>query len=149
MIRFGAAIASALLASGCTMTPYEQLNLDTTSSFKKPSEGMSGVYVYQWKSGIIGAGLDVDFEIKGQPTISLNTGEYGHLEVQPGEYEYKTLGGIVQQYIPITFEPNENYFFRAALSNFSDVAYLVRSQNEIDDAKHNIESGRYEIYSKD
>lgn len=149
MIKKAATLAAALLVSGCSMTPYEDLNLDTTSNFKSPSEGMAGVYVYQWKSGIFGAGFDVDFEIKGQPVISLNTGEYGYMEVEPGAYEYKLMGGIFKQYVPVTFEADENYFFRAQLSNASDTAVLGRNQLEIDSAKRNISSGRYEIHDKD
>ena len=70
--------------TGCAATPYRDLNLDTTSNFNRPKGGMAGIYVYQWKTGIIGAALDVDFEIKGYPTIALNTGEYGHFEIAPG-----------------------------------------------------------------
>jgi hypothetical protein len=131
------------------VTPYKELNLDTTSNFKIPHEGMSGVYVYQWKTGIIGALLDVDFEIKGEPIISLNTGEYGYMEIKPGLYEYKLQGGLFKIYLPVEFEANNNYFFAAKLSNATDRAVLVRDQQAIDEAKENILSGRYEIYSKD
>lgn len=131
------------------MTPYEDLNLDTTSNFRTPSEGKSGIYVYQWKTGVLGAIADVDFQIKGEPTLSLNTGEYGYFELAPGDYEYKLNGGLIDQYIPVSFEAGENYFFRAALVNFSDVAYLVRGQEEIEAAKKNIASGRYELHDKD
>jgi hypothetical protein len=140
---------SLLVLSGCTVIPYKERNLDTTSNFKKPTEGMAGVYVYQWKSGIIGAGRDVDFEIKGQPIISLNTGEYGYFETPPGQYEYKFRGGLYTVYLPVEFEANHNYFFRAALINFSDRASLVPFQVEIDEVKENIMSGRYEWYNVD
>ena len=80
---------------GCAAVPYEQLKLDTTTNFRVPSPEKSAIYVYQWKSGIYAAGRDVDFEIKGQPKISLNTGEYGYFEVPPGEYEYKWTGGML------------------------------------------------------
>ncbi|WP_146164628.1 MULTISPECIES: DUF2846 domain-containing protein [Halomonas] len=135
--------------SGCAATDYKDLNLDTTSDFRSPTHGKSGVYVYQWKTGILGAGSDVDFEIKGYPELSLNTGEYGYFEVKPGNYEYKLSGGIFPQYIPVEFEPDQNYFFRAFLLNFSDYAVLVREQNEINEAQENISSGRYEPHSND
>ncbi len=140
---------SFLILTGCAVTPYKDLNLDTTSNFTLPKEGKSGIYVYQWKSGILGAARDVDFEIKGQPKISLNTGEYGYFEVDPGKYEYKVSGGLAPFNLPVEFEANKNYFFRASLANFSDKAYLVTDQLEIDEAKKNIATGRYEIYSND
>ncbi|QNA87947.1 DUF2846 domain-containing protein [Massilia sp. Dwa41.01b] len=141
-------VLSALLLSGCAVTPYKDLNLDTTSNFTKPTEGKAGVYVYQWKTGIIGSLMDVNFEIKGQPKIPLNTGEYGYYEANPGTYEYK-LQGFPSLYIPVEFEANKNYFFRAALANGSDISYLVRDQDEIESAKKNISSGRYELYNID
>ena len=52
-------------------------------------------------------------------------------------------------YLPVEFESNQKYFFRAALINFSDNAYLVRDQIEINESKKNILTGRYEIYSDD
>jgi hypothetical protein len=138
-----------LVVSGCSITPYEQLNLDTTTDFRKPEEGMAGVYAYQWKTGVIGALFDVDFEIKGFPAVTLNTGEYGYFEAPPGEYEYKLSGGIFKQYVPVKLEANKNYFFRASLLNASDHAYLVRDQKEIDEAKKNILSNRYEWHDVD
>lgn len=139
----------SLWLTGCAVTPYKDLNLDTTSDFKSPTKGMSGVYVYQWKSGILGAGSDVNFQIKGQPTIPLNTGEYGYLEVAPGKYEYKLIGGFQNLYIPVDFEADQNYFFRAVLVNFSDRSVLIRDQKEIDETKKNIATGRYEVYDVD
>lgn len=135
---------------GCAAVPYEQLKLDTTTNFRVPSPEKSGIYVYQWKSGIYAAGRDVDFEIKGQPKISLNTGEYGYFEVSPGEYEYKWTGGMLgKQYFPIKFQANQNYFFHAYLLNFTDRANLIKEQAKIDEAKQNILSGRYELYDVD
>ena len=142
-------LLGVLILSGCSVTPYKELNLDTTSNFKTPTEGKTGVYVYQWKTGPLGALVDVDFDIKGKPEVSLNTGEYAHFEIDPGQYEYKLLGGLFPMYAPVEFESNENYFFRAFLLNFSDNAYLVRDQIEINEAKKHILSGRYEINTKD
>jgi len=148
-MRFVLVLLSLLFLTGCTFTPYKELNLDTTSNFKTPEIGNAGIYVYQWKRGIIGAAFDVDFEIKGSPVISLNTGEYGYFEITPGEYEYKSNGGIFELYSTVEFEANKNYFFHAFLSNLHDNAYLVRSQTEIDEAKKNIVTGRYELHDKD
>lgn len=134
---------------GCSVTPYEQLNLDTTSNFNSPSEGKSGVYVYQWKKGIVGSLVDVDFEIKGLSEISLNTGEYAYLELDPGSYEYLIAGGLIDQYGAVTFESGQNYFFRAYLLNLSDHSSLIRDQEEIDATKKNILSGRYEHHLVD
>lgn len=139
----------SLFLTGCTVIPYKDLNLDTTSDFKSPTKGMSGIYVYQWKSGILGAAVDVNFQIKGQPAIPLNTGEYGYLELAPGRYEYKALGGFHNLYFPEDFEADKNYFFRAQLSNFSDSIGLIREQKEIDEAKKYIATGRYEIFNLD
>ena len=141
-----------LVFTGCATvkpTSYKDLNLDTTSNMTNPKQGKSGIYVYQWKSGIFGAAFDVDFEIKGQSKIPLSTGEYGYFELEPGPYEYKAIGGIFQYFIPVEFESNKNYFFRASISNAIPGAALVRDQLEIDQAKKNILTGRYEIYSKD
>ena len=57
------ALASSFFV-GCAAVPYEQLKLDTTTNFRVPSPEKSGIYVYQWKSGIYAAIRDVDFEIK-------------------------------------------------------------------------------------
>jgi hypothetical protein len=139
-----------LLLSGCTSTvSYEELALDSTSNFTIPPTGKSGIYVYQWKSGILGASMDVDFEIVGLPEMSLNTGEYGYFEVEPGNYQYKIKGGLFPRYGNATFESGKNYFFRASLYYFNDHAQLVRSQKEINDAKTFISNGKYEIYSAD
>jgi len=148
-MKFLSVVILAMALVGCSVTPYEELNLDTTSDFTAPNEGKAGVYVYQRKTGLIGSSLDVDFEIKGLPEISLNTGEYGHFDVDPGDYEYKFSGGMVKQYIPVTFQAGHNYFFRAALLNFSDHAYLVRDQQEIDAVKKHIREGSYELFSVD
>lgn len=142
-------LLSFFIITGCAVTQYRDLNLDTTSNFSSPKDGKSGIYVYQQKTGILGAGRDVDFEIKGQPTISLNTGEYGYFEVEPGEYEYKLSGGLFKQYISVQFEANKNYFFAARLSNFTDTAVLISNQMIIDRVKENIAKGQYEIHNKD
>lgn len=136
--------AAAILLTGCATVPQE-----VASNFKAPSTGMAGVYVYQWKTGIMGSITDVKFEIKGQPTIALNTGEYGYMEVPPGQYEYKASGGLSNFYLPIEFEAGKNYFFRAQLSNLTDTAMLVKDEWEIDDTKKNIGSGRYEAHDVD
>ena len=148
-MKFVFILISVVLFTGCTVVPYKQLNLDTTSNFKHPKDGQVGIYVYQWKKGIFGAALDVDFEIKGYPEISLNTGEYGYFEVSPGDYEYKLSGALFDQYTPVKFEANQNYFFRAFLLNLSDGSVLIRDQTEINEAKENILSGRYEEHSVD
>lgn len=148
-MKFLLLVFFSLFLTGCAVTPYKDLNLDTTSDFKYPPKGMSGVYVYQWKSGILGALLDVNFQIKGQPAIPLNTGEYGYLELAPGRYEYKAISGLHNIYLSADFEANKNYFFRAQLSGFSDYAELIRDQKEIDEAKKNIATGRYEIFNLD
>ena len=114
-----------------------------------PEEGKSGIYVYQWKTGVVGALFDVDFEIKGFPEVALNTGEYAYFEVPPGEYEYKLSGGIFKQYIPVKLEENKNYFFRAFLLYAIDHAVLIRDQNEIDEAKKNILTKRYQPHDVD
>jgi hypothetical protein len=148
-MKFLVSILFAAILSGCASVPYEDLKLDTTSNITSPSEGKAGIYVYQWKTGILGAGFDVDFEIKGYPALSLNTGEYGYFEVLPGDYEYKVSGGLFPQYIPVKFQANQNYFFRAFLLNMSDGAVLIRDQAEINEAKQNILNGRYEEHTKD
>lgn len=93
--------------------------------------------------------MDVNFEIKGQPRIALNTGEYGYLEVPPGEYEYKVKGGLGAIFIPVKFDAGQNYFFRAYLVNLSDLSFLIGDQQEIDEAKQNILTGRYEWHDID
>jgi len=138
-----------MLFSGCTVIPYKELNLDTTSNFKSPKSGQAGVYVYQWGTGIIDAPFDVDFEIKGYPALPLNTKEYGYFEVPPGEYEYKLTGGLFDRYVAVKFEADKNYFFRALLLNLSDYSVLVRDQIEIDETKANILNGHYEVHSVD
>lgn len=136
--------------SGCaTTTPYKELNLDTTSGFKAPTKGMAGIYVYQIKKGIFGSAFDVNFEIKGEKKIALNTGEYGYFEIKPGRYEYKLKGGLFPIYIPVDFDANENYFFRASLLNASDVSVLIRDQLEIDDVKSKMMKNYYEPHDVD
>lgn len=148
-MKFLFILMSVVLFTGCTVIPYKELNLDTTSNFKSPKDGKVGIYVYQWKTGILGAGSDVSFEIKGSPVLSLNTGEYGYFELPPGDYEYKLSGGLFTQYIPVTFEANQNYFFRATLMNFTDQSFLITDQVEINAVKDNILTGRYEEHTVD
>lgn len=135
--------------AGCAVAPYDQLKLDTTTNFRKPPTDKAGIYVYQWKSGIVGAAMDVNFEIRGLPKISLNTGEYGYLEAAPGQYEYKIFGGVFPAFVPVRFEAGQNYFFRALFFYARDHSFLVRDQTEIDEAKQNILSGRYELHDVD
>lgn len=137
----------ALALAGCAVTPLEQL--DTTTDFRSPSSDKAGIYVYQWKSGIIGAAVDVNFEIRGLPKIALNTGEFGYLEAPPGQYEYKAIGGLLPIYLPVKFDAGRNYFFRAALSQARDGAILVKDQIEVDEVKRHILSGRYELHDVD
>ena len=150
-MRILSILLSSLILAGCAGTPYKELNLDTSSRLTTPiNKELSGIYVYQWKTGFIGAALDVDFEIKGEPVITLNTGEYAYFEIKPGQYEYKLAGGLFGKiYAPVEFEPNKNYFFSAQLQMGGDTVGLVRDQLEIDEAKENILTGRYEIYSED
>lgn len=149
MLGYTAAAVIALGLGGCAVVPYEQRQLDTTSNFRVPPPDKAGIYVYQWKRGVIGSVFDVSFEIKGQRKIALNTGEYGYLEVPPGDYEYKLKGGMFQIFLPVTFKAGQNYFFRAALVNASDMSALIADQKEIDEAKQNIVSGRYEFHDID
>ncbi len=148
-MKIGCVLLACFLGVGCTTRPYEELQLDTTSNFKVPTEGRAGIYVYQWKSGLFGAAADVEFEIIGGPKLSLNTGEFGYVEVEPGDYRYKILGGPRPQYAPLKLERNKNYFFRSYLSYGMDTSSIVTSQSEIDDAKKNILSGRYEYHTVD
>lgn len=148
-MKITAILFPLFIVTGCSAIPYKDLNLDTTSNFRHPTEGKSGVYVYQWKSGILGALYDVKFEIKEGPSIRLNTGEFGYFEVEPGQYEFNGDGGPIKAYYPVEFEANKNYFFRAYMSYGIGYNYLVRDQNEIDEAKRNILAGKYEIFSID
>lgn len=139
----------SFLVAACSVTPYDEKSLDTSTNITEPTSGMAGVYVYQWKTGALGAGFDVDFEIKGKKEISLNTGEYAYFEIEPGSYEYKLQGGIFPTYIPVTFKAGYNYFFRSAVSMVMDNSFLISDQKEIDEAKKNITSGYYELHSID
>lgn len=137
--------------TGCSIVPYKELNLDTTSNFRIPEVGKAGIYVYQWKTGVFGSGFDVTFRMKGVENVSLNTGEYAYFELPPGEYEYRArLGffGLSPTYYPVTVEANQNYFFRVYLHG-TDRALLITSQSEIDEVKVNILTQRYEEYNLD
>jgi hypothetical protein len=148
-MKFVVPLLFTAVLSGCASVPYEELNLDTTSNISSPSKGKAGIYVYQWKRGPLGAISDVDFEINGETKISLNTGEYGYFEIEPGDYKYKLAGGLFPQQLPVHFSDNENYFFRAYILQFTDHSVLIREQSEIDAIKKNITGGRYELYSVD
>lgn len=149
-MRIISIIIFSIILTGCVSVPkYKDLKLDTTSNFRLPTKGMAGIYVYQWKSGIFGSAVDVEFEIKGQPVISLNTGEYGYMEISPGMYQYKAIGGLFKSYLSVEIEADQNYFFKASLVNARDSVGLVNWQQEIDEAKNNISSGRYEYYDVD
>ncbi|MFM5035309.1 hypothetical protein [Aeromonas media] len=141
-----------MFIGGCSTSarvPYEKMGLDTTSNFNIPTKGKAGIYVFQWKTGVLGAGWDVDCGFKGGPEISLNTGEYGYLEVSPGQYEYRFTGGVFPMYFPLKIEADKNYFFRGFLLSATDHCILVMDQKEIDEAKENIKSGRYELNTVD
>ncbi|RDL46198.1 hypothetical protein DN730_03945 [Marinomonas piezotolerans] len=139
----------AVSITGCSTVKYLPENFDSTSGISEPTEGRAGVYVYQAKTGVIGSFLDVDFEIKGYPTVPINTGEYAYFEVLPGKSEYKLAGGILPKFEPVEFEAGHNYFFRAYLVGFHDASYLVGNQPEIDAVKQSIVSGRYELNTVD
>lgn len=143
-MKFFGVLLALLILSGCVTQTYEELNLDTTSNFTVPSKGKAGVYVYQWKTGIFLSALDVGFEIKGEPEIFLNTGEYAYMEVDSGDHQYKLIGGLFPQHLPIKFSEGQNYFFRAVLKNGTDRGLLILDQAEIDAVKRNITTGRYE-----
>jgi len=148
-MRLFAVLLASLIISGCANRTYEELNIDSTSNITVPSKGKAGVYVYQWKTGLLGAGFDVGFEIKGNPEVFLNTGEYAYLEVNPGDHHYKLIGGPFPQFLPITLKEGQNYFFRAVLNGGTDRGFLILDQSEIDAAKRNITSGRYELNTVD
>ena len=72
----------------------------------------------QWKTGIgfrlFAAVRDIDFEIKGKPKLSLNTGEYAYVEIAPGQYQYKGSGKTIfanPKFATVEFEANKNYSF--------------------------------------
>lgn len=150
-IKIKITILSLAIASisGCASTSYHDRNLDTLSNMTKPSENKAGIYVYQVKSGIIGAAVDASFSIKGQPEVTLNTGEYAYFEIPPGEYEYRLSGGLFQNYIPFEARAGQNYFFAASMQAFRSSSNLVIDQRLIDEAKNNIKTGRYELNTVD
>ena len=143
-------VISVVLFTGCTSIPYKDLNLDTTSNFKSPTEGKAGIYVYQWIYDWKGGSslVDATFEIKGQPKLSLNTGEYAYIELTPGDYEYNMNNFLSDTYIPVKLEANQNYFFKA-IWDYGSKVFLIRDQDDINEAKENIITGRYELNTVD
>ena len=135
---FALAIATI---TGCAITPQPQLDM---SNYSTPSVGTAGVYFYQWKTGIIGAGSDVKFLINGKALGAINTGEWLYMEVPAGQQNFRMIGGIFPADIPFQFHERQNYFFRGQLVDFSDQVIWVNDKKEIDEAIANIESGRYE-----
>lgn len=148
-MKYLSLLVIVILFAGCASVPYDELDLDTTTDFTTPTTGKSGIYVYQWKTGILGSALDVGFQIKGFPEVHLNTGEYSYFEIPPGEYEYKYSGGLIDKYTQVKVEANKNYFFKVWLFQLRDMAALIRDQTEINEAKQNILDKRYEEASVD
>ncbi|GAA4094847.1 DUF2846 domain-containing protein [Zhongshania borealis] len=148
-MKYIAILILAFVTSACSVVPYDELNLDTTTNAKRPNAGMAGIYAYQWKSGILGAHFDARFKITGQPIIKLNTGEYGYFQIPAGNYEYRSLAGIIPKHRDITFKAGQNYFFRLSNSMTSTSTFLIRDQDEIDATKEKINSGWYELNTLD
>lgn len=91
-------LAALLLAlSGCATTftlPASGPAPVDMSSYSTPSEGKSGIYFYQWKSGIWGAYRDVRFRLDDKVMGKINTGEWLYLEVPAGPHELRYQAGI-------------------------------------------------------
>lgn len=148
-MKYFAILACLLLTTACTVVPYNELNLDTTSNTTKPDAGMAGIYAYQWKSGILGAHFDARFKIKDHPIMKINTGEYGYMQLPAGTYEYRAVSGLLPRYREVELEAGQNYFFRSSNSTFSTTTFLISDQDEIDSAKEKIRTGHYELNTID
>ena len=138
------AMISVLLAGCATKFQVKQpIPQIDTSSHHKPASGMAGIYYYQWKRGILGAGRDVSLTLDGKVLGKINTGEWLYFDVLPGTYVYN-IGGPFSFEGEVVLQADKTYFFRGALNNLMDENLLITSESEIKEAFVNITSGRYE-----
>ena len=134
-------VITVILVGGCATGPVQQVD---ASHYSTPKTGTAGVYFYQWKTGILGAGSDVKFVLDGQVLGAINTGEWLYFEVPTGKHKYRFKGGLFPIEIEHDFREKQNYFFRGILSNFTDTVFWINDLIEIDDTMKHIQSGRYE-----
>jgi len=128
-----------LLISGCVKIPPPDM-----SWYSTPKKGYSGVYFYQYKTGLLGSGFDVKFILDETMTMAkINTGEWAYFEVPAGNHKYRFRGGIVPLHFELDFVENQNYFFRGMLLDFFDQVTLTKDTVEIKEVIRNIESGHY------
>jgi hypothetical protein len=132
---------AVVIFSGCASTPVPPID---TSQYSTPTKGMAGIYFYQLKTGIIGAGSDVKFILDDKIFGKINTGEWLYFEENPGIHKYRFIGGPFPSFVPIEFKEGQNYFFRGFLSSGMDHVVWINNKEAIDSAFENIKSGRYE-----
>jgi hypothetical protein len=140
------------LFAGCatkTVVPPKATPQIDTSSRSTPVVGMSGIYFYQWKSGVFGSGHDVSLVIDGKDLGGINTGEWLYFEIPAGTHKYKMVGGPVPIDVEVNFEAGRTYFFRGKVRNFMSEVFLMQNIEEIQEAFQNIQTGRYKKRSND
>lgn len=130
-----------VIASGCATNGNMPMG---STQFTKPTDGMTGIYFYQWKKGIIGAAYDVRFVLDDKVLGQINTGEYMYFEVSPGVHKVRILHGLSSFHLPVEFKADMNYFFRGHISGFSQNVIWVNDDIEIQEVVKNIKSGWYE-----
>ena len=135
-----------ILLFGCSYTAPPPPDM---SWYKAPAQGTAGIYLYQWKVGILGSYSDVRFILDKQTLGKINTGEYLYFEVPAGKHKYRYKGGIIPQYAELDFIAGQNYFFRGVICLGSDLIVLIKDEDEINKTIKNIESGKYESGDKD
>ncbi len=137
----------SIVFSGCAATKMSVVKpvpkIDT-SSHTTPAHGMAGIYYYQWKTGVLGAGRDVTLTLNGKVLGRINTGEWLYFDVAPGKYEYRVMTGPLSIDGEVNLEADRVYFFRGMLRNAMAQNHLIMDENEIMDAFENIKSGKYE-----
>ncbi len=133
-----------LLLTSCAVTPPPDL-----SWYSEPAEGTSGIYFYQWKTGVLGCAWDVPFILDGKELGKINTGEYLYFEIPSGKHKYRFGGGLIPQHFEQEFEAGQNYFFRGFINMAQSTVILIRDKKAIEEAIKNIETGRYELGTKD
>lgn len=134
-------LLSVIFTVGCTSVPRTPVDM---SEYSTPTEGFSGVYFYQHKTGVFGSLYDVKYVVDKQVLGKINTGEWLYLEVPTGEHKYTFSGGFLPQYLPFTFAEKQNYFFRGSIFQMAPYVVWINDEEKIRTVIQNIESGRYE-----
>ncbi len=102
----------ALLAGCASVVPMAPADQDAASkTFRAPSAGMAGVYLYRDNS-FVGKALKKRLSIDGVAIGETAPGVFFHREVKPGKHVIATQAEFGENTVELNAEAGKNYFFQ-------------------------------------